>query len=98
MLAVVADLGGIAWLALTAVDFQLSGENLDECRFSCAVWTNKHYAVATFDGKIEVFINPFFTVGLADFIKLNHFLVRTWRLRETEFERFARRAGFLDAD
>ena len=97
MLRVVAELGGVAGLALAAIDGDLAGEDLEQGGLAGAVGADEHDAVAALDGEVEVLVDALFAVGLADFGELDDFLVGARRLGEGELEGLARGAGFLDA-
>lgn len=93
VLGVVADFGGVSGFDFAGFDGEEAGEDFDEGGFAGAVGTDEDDAVSAFDGEVEVFVDAFAGVGLADFFEFDDLLVRAGRLGEGEIERFARGAG-----
>lgn len=75
MLGVVADFCEVAGFLFTLVDFELAGEELEEGGFTGAVGADEDDFVAALDGEVEVFVDAFSGVGLADFFEVDDFLV-----------------------
>ena len=97
MLRIIPELGRVARLTLARIDRQVAGEDLEQGRLARAVRADKHNAITTLDGKIEVLVNPLFAVSLTHLAELDDLLVRARWLREGELERLARRTRFLVA-